>query len=71
VRDAFGPDGINIWQSNGEAAGQEVFHLHLHVLPRRLNDGLLRFYPSRPGYPSRAELDDQAALIRERLARDS
>src|SRR5881394_2760915 len=30
VRDAFGPDGINVWQSNGAAAGQEVFHLHFH-----------------------------------------
>lgn len=27
-------DGINILQNNGEAAGQSVFHLHVHVIPR-------------------------------------
>lgn len=27
-------DGINILQNNGEAAGQTVFHLHVHVIPR-------------------------------------
>jgi len=30
--------GINIVQSNGDAAGQEVFHFHLHVKPRFIND---------------------------------
>ena len=32
VEEAFDPEGINIAQNNGEAAGQEVFHLHFHVL---------------------------------------
>jgi histidine triad (HIT) family protein len=27
-------DGINVLSSSGEAAGQEVFHLHVHVVPR-------------------------------------
>ena len=31
---AFNADGISVFQSNGAAAGQEVFHLHLHVIPR-------------------------------------
>ena len=61
---AFSPDGINITQSNGEAAGQEVFHLHVHVLPRRHGDGLLRVYGATPGFARRAELDTQAASIR-------
>ena len=34
VRDALAPDGIVITQFNGEAAGQTVFHLHVHVIPR-------------------------------------
>jgi histidine triad (HIT) family protein len=64
MRAAFTPDGTNISISNGEAAGQEVFHLHLHVYPRWKDDGVLRFYPSKPGQPPRAELDEQAAAIR-------
>ena len=31
-------DGINLIQSNGAAAGQEVFHFHLHIKPRFIND---------------------------------
>ncbi len=33
-------DGIRISQSNGKAAGQDVMHFHLHVIPRYTNDGL-------------------------------
>ena len=32
-------DGINFIMNNGEAAGQEVFHTHLHVIPRFSDDG--------------------------------
>lgn len=31
-------DGVNILQNNGEAAGQTVFHLHVHVIPRYKDD---------------------------------
>ena len=31
-------DGVNILQNNGEAAGQTVFHLHVHVIPRYCDD---------------------------------
>ncbi len=65
VRDAFKPDGISIWQSNG-APWQEVFHLHFHVLPRHIDDGLLQFRPPRTR-PTRAALDEQAAAIRKAL----
>ena len=33
------PEGINLFLADGEAAGQEVFHVHLHVLPRYRGDG--------------------------------
>jgi histidine triad (HIT) family protein len=36
--DAFAADGISVLQSNGAAAGQEVFHLHFHVVPRHDDD---------------------------------
>ncbi len=64
VRHAFEPEGINISASNGAAAGQEVFHLHFHVLPRKQGDGLLRVYPASPPDPPRAMLDGMAADIR-------
>lgn len=34
VKKAYGCDGVNILQNNGEAAGQTVFHFHMHVIPR-------------------------------------
>jgi histidine triad (HIT) family protein len=33
VQNAFNPDGIKLMQFNGEAAGQTVFHLHMHIVP--------------------------------------
>jgi diadenosine tetraphosphate (Ap4A) HIT family hydrolase len=38
VNDSFKPEGIRIVQNNGEAAGQVVFHLHVHVIPMKPND---------------------------------
>jgi len=35
----LGADGVNIMQNNGKAAGQEVPHIHVHVIPRYENDG--------------------------------
>ncbi len=68
VRRGFAPDGINIWQSNGVAAGQEVFHVHMHVFPRRAGDDYLRIYPEAPPTPARAELDRLAARLRSAIA---
>lgn len=41
VRAALNPDGVMIFQTNGTPAGQTVFHLHVHVLPRWDGDGPL------------------------------
>ena len=38
----LGADGINLFQSTGAAAGQDVFHFHVHLLPRWKDDGVLR-----------------------------
>jgi histidine triad (HIT) family protein len=65
---AVGGDGFNVWTANGSAAGQEVFHLHLHVLPRFHSDSFgLRFPKSYPQATSREKLDDLAATIRTML----
>jgi histidine triad (HIT) family protein len=67
VKDAFRPHGVNIWQSNG-VPWQEVLHLHIHVLPRWREDGLLRLAPARLLRPPRSELDEQATRIGAALA---
>lgn len=38
LKKTFNCDGINILNNCGEAAGQTVFHLHIHVIPRFFND---------------------------------
>lgn len=40
MTEALGCDGFNLVQNNGEAAGQTVFHFHIHLIPRYVNDGV-------------------------------
>lgn len=40
LKEKLGADGINIFSSSGEAAGQTVMHLHFHLLPRFEGDNL-------------------------------
>lgn len=35
---AFSPEGLNLLSNNGQAAGQKVFHFHVHLIPRYQND---------------------------------
>lgn len=41
LRAALRPDGLNIVQNNGAAAGQTVFHYHVHLIPRWEGDRAL------------------------------
>ena len=41
LRDTLAMDGLNLVQNNGKAAGQVVFHFHLHLIPRYVNDGVV------------------------------
>ncbi len=60
-------DGVNFFLADGVVAGQEVFHVHLHVIPRTPGDGFgLR---GRPTTPPRADLDYLAGSIRSALTR--
>jgi histidine triad (HIT) family protein len=62
--------GFNVWTANGEAAGQGVFHLHLHVLPRYSKDTFgLRFPKGYPSAAPRPELEVMAAKITEMVGR--
>ena|SRR5579859_3647351 len=64
VRKSLGPAGVNLWQSNGRAAGQEVPHVHVHVLAREEGDGLFPMYSQPPPLPEGEALDRLAASIR-------
>jgi diadenosine tetraphosphate (Ap4A) HIT family hydrolase len=59
---ALAPDGYNVGWNVGAAAGQTVFHLHVHVIPRRAGDvadptgGVRNVIPGRGNYLSRRPL---------------
>ena len=68
LRRVASPAGMSIWQSNGAAAGQEIPHVHMHLLTRREDDDLLRIYPTAPLRPAAAELESMADRLRQELA---
>jgi histidine triad (HIT) family protein len=53
IKDAMGAGGVLIQQFNGEAAGQTVFHLHVHIIPRKEGVALK---------PHAGRVEDQAKL---------
>jgi len=63
----LGADGINIIQNNGKAAGQEVPHIHIHVIPRFDDDGHHWNWAAK-SYDDPAEMEQLAEKIREGLA---
>jgi histidine triad (HIT) family protein len=64
VRTVTGAEGMNMVVNSGRAAGQDVFHYHVHLIPRRTGDGFdipLPFPES--AMPNRMQLDACAARI--------
>ena len=64
IRKVSKAEGMNMVVSSGEAAGQDVFHFHVHLIPRRQGDGFdipLPFGGSE--MPDRTVLDAMAARI--------
>ncbi len=54
-------DGFNIVQNNGEAAGQTVFHFHIHLIPRYKNDGQKIGW--KPGTPTKEEQEELCSFL--------
>lgn len=61
-------EGVNLFLADGEAAMQEVFHVHLHIFPRYNGDGFgLTFAPAYFQKPWRKELNEIAGKVRNAL----
>jgi histidine triad (HIT) family protein len=54
IQEATGAEGVLIQQFNGAAAGQTVFHLHVHIIPRKAGEALK---------PHAGKMADQAQLV--------
>jgi len=65
LKKTFEPEGLSVYQANGKAAGQTVFHYHVHLLPRHTGDGMELTWPVKN--PPREKLEEYAAKIRSRL----
>ena len=65
IRDAYQPQGLSVYQANGKAAWQSVFHYHMHLVPRHEGDGMALTWPAKN--PPREKLVEYAAKIRNAL----
>ena len=64
VKKGINAEGINIAQNNGRAAGQVVFHLHVHIIPRYENLEKQGLAPHRETWEA-SRLDEVATKIRQ------
>ena len=65
VQKAVRAEGVNVLQNNGACSGQEVFHVHVHLIPRWPGDGLGFRWPAKQADPQ--VLQQQAAAIAQAL----
>ena len=65
VKKAYSPEGVTLYQANGSAAGQTVYHFHLHLVPRYRGDGMHLTWPANN--PPREQLESNAAKLRTAL----
>lgn len=61
MTEKLGCDGFNLVQNNGRAAGQTVFHFHLHLIPRYEDDGQTLGW--KPLEPTQEELEEIKDII--------
>lgn len=61
MKERLNCDGVNVVQNNEEAAGQTVFHFHMHLIPRYKEDGQKIGW--KPSEPTSEELDSVKTLL--------
>jgi histidine triad (HIT) family protein len=72
LREALTAPGMWLHHVSGEAAAQDVFHYHVHVIPRYAGDSVQPGWGQPPWSPpelTRADLDSMAAVVSEAVAR--
>jgi histidine triad (HIT) family protein len=69
IQRALQPNGLNIVQNNGGAAGQTVFHYHVHLIPRWNGDHVLA--PWKPHTTAPEEIQALAAQIQAAVGTDN
>ena len=62
---AMNSDGYNVLCNNGKAAGQVVDHLHFHIIPRKIGDGVFNKWPSYKY--DQGQIEKIAEMIRKNL----
>jgi len=67
IKRTLQPDGMNLVQSNERAGGQDVFHFHIHVIPRWYGDGLRLARP--PEVRKTMPIKEAAARIRHEVSK--
>lgn len=68
IKDEFNAKGMNLLNNNGSFAGQEVFHYHMHLIPRYdEHDGFSKRFVSHQSEYSIEDLQTMAAAISSKL----
>ena len=62
LKRALNPDGLNVMQNNGAAAGQSVSHFHTHLIPRNIDDGVIINFPHND--PDENEFNELVTLLK-------
>ncbi len=65
IKRAVNADGISVIINNGEASGQVIFHSHIHIVPRFLNDGF-HWWPTKK-YENSEKMEEIGEKIRKEI----
>jgi histidine triad (HIT) family protein len=68
LKDVFPADGLNVLANAEEQAGQTVFHFHVHLIPRYVNDDLTIRFTNHMDQLSKKDYEARASVIKEALS---